>query len=559
MAKKKKPPILDSPLSPNHLPKSRPPPFSTLPSPIQKPDLTNESLKLDQPATSMATEKCPNPTDAIRLDSPAASSTSDTVVLDSVEIRSPASQAPADEPEKSSKPSWAEVLPECAQEVTVTFVYAVNSPTGRRELWEDLVNLSSNPVTSSTPCPACVELGRSLADNNRPFKFFNFIAKHQVFLPRISAAWEELRFEGTKLFCLVKKLKALKSIIKTINREQYSNLQLRVLEALDKLTICQRNLLSSPTPAIAALEKEAHKDWMDLAVAEELFLHQRSRVTWVECGDRNTAFFHRYMAVRRSANQIHYILDSSGVKHETIQEIQRCCVDFYSNLLGEYQAPLTDLIRKVIDTLTTIELPNPERGEDLYLWKTGNTHRDFFSTAHTWEEIRPVSPPVPWHKAVWFKGYIPKHAFTFWVAQLDRLPVRTRLVKWGQINNASCCLCNLHDETRDHLLLHCEISIQVWKLVFRRLGEPTVLLLNWSGLVSWMLDPSPQMPLILKLLAAHATIFSIWKERNSRLHESTSHTVDHVFRQIDRSIRDSILARNRTRNSDLLSSWFAFE
>ncbi|CAH2067775.1 unnamed protein product, partial [Thlaspi arvense] len=468
MAKKKKPPILGSPLSPNHLPKSRPPPFSTLPSPIQKPDLTNESLKLDQPATSMATEKCPNPTDAIRLDSPAASSTSDTVVLDSVEIRSPASQAPADEPEKSSKPSWAEVV----------------SPSNKKMAEGKKIMTRESPATTRKP--------KGLSSSRKP------------------------------------PLKALKSIIKTINREQYSNLQLRVLEALDKLTICQRNLLSSPTPAIAALEKEAHKDWMDLAVAEELFLHQRSRVTWVECGDRNTAFFHRYMAVRRSANQIHYILDSSGVKHETIQEIQRCCVDFYSNLLGEYQAPLTDLIRKVIDTLTTIELPNPERGEDLYLWKTGNTHRDFFSTAHTWEEIRPVSPPVPWHKAVWFKGYIPKHAFTFWVAQLDRLPVRTRLVKWGQINNASCCLCNLHDETRDHLLLHCEISIQVWKLVFRRLGEPTVLLLNWSGLVSWMLDPSPQMPLILKLLAAHATIFSIWKERNSRLHESTSHTVDHI-------------------------------
>ena len=37
----------------------------------------------------------------------------------------------------------------------------------------------------------------------------------------------------------------------------------------------------------------------------------------------------------------------------------------------------------------------------------------------------------PWSKIVWFKGCIPKHAFNFWVAFLNRLPVRDRLIRWG--------------------------------------------------------------------------------------------------------------------------------
>ncbi|CAH2060300.1 unnamed protein product [Thlaspi arvense] len=116
-------------------------------------------------------------------------------------------------------------------------------------------------------------------------------------------------------------LKKLKRIIKDINKDQYSNLEKRVAEALDKLIICQNNLLSSSTPALAILEKEAHQRWYELALSEECFMRKRYRVTWVDCGDKNTKFFHRFMAARRAMNQIHYLFDDFGLRLDKLEDI----------------------------------------------------------------------------------------------------------------------------------------------------------------------------------------------------------------------------------------------
>ena len=43
----------------------------------------------------------------------------------------------------------------------------------------------------------------------------------------------------------------------------------------------------------------------------------------------------------------------------------------------------------------------------------------------------------PWAKAVQFKNAIPRHALTFWTVNLNRLPVRERLVNWRMAYNAT--------------------------------------------------------------------------------------------------------------------------
>lgn len=48
------------------------------------------------------------------------------------------------------------------------------------------------------------------------------------------------------------KLKALKSVIRSFSRENYSNIEKRVTEAFDNLQACQRASLNSPSPLTAA-------------------------------------------------------------------------------------------------------------------------------------------------------------------------------------------------------------------------------------------------------------------------------------------------------------------
>lgn len=74
---------------------------------------------------------------------------------------------------------------------------------------------------------------------------------------------------------------------------------------------------------------------MKLALAEEQFLMQISRVKWIEAGDCNSAYFHKMVASRRASNQIHYPIENSGHIIDSPQEVQSHCVNFFSYLFGE--------------------------------------------------------------------------------------------------------------------------------------------------------------------------------------------------------------------------------
>ncbi|KAF3517994.1 hypothetical protein DY000_02059606 [Brassica cretica] len=76
----------------------------------------------------------------------------------------------------------------------------------------------------------------------------------------------------------------------------------------------------------------------------------------------------------------------------------------------------------------------------------------------TWEVLRPRQEKKDWVDVVWFKGAVPKHCFTMWVTNYDRLPTRSRLAGWGMLVSAECAFCSRFDETRDHLMLTCEYS-----------------------------------------------------------------------------------------------------
>ncbi|KAH0842077.1 hypothetical protein HID58_092117 [Brassica napus] len=59
-------------------------------------------------------------------------------------------------------------------------------------------------------------------------------------------------------------------------------------------------------------------------------------------------------------------------------------------------------------------------------------------------------------------------------------------------------------------------------------------------------------------LVCHAVIYLTWKERNDRRHGAPSTAPLASFKQLDRVIRDTLLARRHRKGCDqLLSLWFA--
>ncbi|XP_013624085.1 PREDICTED: uncharacterized protein LOC106330073 [Brassica oleracea var. oleracea] len=205
--------------------------------------------------------------------------------------------------------------------------------------------------------------------------------------------------------------------------------------------------------------------------------------------------------------------------------------------------------------LTTISLPLSPDIDDIYEWIAGDSPLRVFRSSTTWEILRPRQEEVDWHDVVWFKGAIPKHSFTMWVANYDILPTRSRLATWGMAITTDCPFCSRSIETRDHLFLRCEYSLDVWREVFIRCHPPVSTFTDWSELLSWIRAVGPAKLKLMRKLATQTVIFHLWKQRNNLIHNQISFPPASVFYFVDKEMRNIISARkHRNQFQSLMAS-----
>ncbi|XP_071714993.1 uncharacterized protein [Rutidosis leptorrhynchoides] len=77
--------------------------------------------------------------------------------------------------------------------------------------------------------------------------------------------------------------------------------------------------------------------------------------------------------------------------------------------------------------------------------------------------------PVTWYSIVWFPQSVPRFSFIMWLVVKEKLKTQDRLKAWdigtAQNMNALCALCNVQQDSHDHLFFECPFSNQVWSLV----------------------------------------------------------------------------------------------
>lgn len=198
--------------------------------------------------------------------------------------------------------------------------------------------------------------------------------------------------------------------------------------------------------------------------------------------------------------------------------------------------------------------------DDSYLWRIGvNSPSALFSTSQTWHHLNPPGIEVSWHEGVWFKGRIPKHAFISWLAVRNRLHTRDRLLRWGLPVPSSCLLCNAFDESLQHLFFDCVYSSEVWIFFCSRaLVTPPTL---FEQAVRWLKNPSRNLNITLILrLSFQATLYALWKERNSRLHSQLTRPPAALILDINNSLRCRLDPLSRVQvvvppNLSYLATW----
>nr|CCA66140.1 hypothetical protein [Beta vulgaris subsp. vulgaris] len=176
--------------------------------------------------------------------------------------------------------------------------------------------------------------------------------------------------------------------------------------------------------------------------------------------------------------------------------------------------------------------------KDQLIWAYSSSGK--FSTKSFSLEVDKLSPP-PHHDAingVW-RGLVPHRIEIFvWMALLGKISTKHKLAKIGIIpkDDDICILCSNSSETSDHLLLHCNFARSLWHWWFSLWNIQWV----FPHTLREAFDQWQTRSRCVFFKKAWLTIFfiivwSVWKERNSRIFEKSESSV--------KDIQDLILLR----------------
>ncbi|XP_038999482.1 uncharacterized protein LOC120125037 [Hibiscus syriacus] len=142
----------------------------------------------------------------------------------------------------------------------------------------------------SDHCMALVWINREVQANRpKPFKFFNFWTLHPNFLNEVRQSWQP-PIQGNLMKVLFLKLKRLKTSLKTLNKEYYSDLSARVRQKQSDLEQLQLSTLRGRDTI--AKELMLQNELLSLEEAERMYLKQKAKVKWLKERDKCTKFFH---------------------------------------------------------------------------------------------------------------------------------------------------------------------------------------------------------------------------------------------------------------------------
>ncbi|XP_071906092.1 uncharacterized protein [Coffea arabica] len=244
-----------------------------------------------------------------------------------------------------------------------------NNRHGRARIWKRLDRLLLNAayldihlsVTvshlarhPSDHAPLLMAVSTRLDGKPRCFRFINAWADYDDFRGVVKQSWEQ-ECMGPPVHVLCRKLQRLRPIIQAWNKDRVGNFSNNVRKAEAEVAGLEQGMVGGGSDNELLRLHQAQARLNRALAMEEVLWKQRSRVKWLQLGDRNTKFFHSVVKQRRMQAVIHGIQDSN---HKWVTEDARIgseAVKYFSSLFSMEEDPASSATVGVIPKMVSLE------------------------------------------------------------------------------------------------------------------------------------------------------------------------------------------------------------
>ena len=93
----------------------------------------------------------------------------------------------------------------------------------------------------------------------------------------------------------------------------------------------------------------------ELVAQENTYWHQRSKISWMKDGDRNSKFFHAVASQRKRRNEIQKLQDSDGRWYSQQPDLERVASEYFQSM---FTSASTSSVQHVINHVCEVVTPN---------------------------------------------------------------------------------------------------------------------------------------------------------------------------------------------------------
>jgi hypothetical protein len=167
---------------------------------------------------------------------------------------------------------------------------------------------------------------------------------------RVARAWQDAG-EKQNIMDILKGLDEVMDMLQRWSKKKFGNVLRELDMARKKLELLQQN--NADQRAI----RHAIDHLQELLYREEMIWLQRSRITWLKEGDKNTQFLHQKAVWRARRNKIKKLKDDDGVWQSVPSDMERMATSYFQELFTRDPPSLNpDMLLDMVQEKVTLQM-----------------------------------------------------------------------------------------------------------------------------------------------------------------------------------------------------------